>query len=206
MIGPHLEHLTRPIDSVTPLPQNPRRGAVADIAASLQRYGQQTPIVTDQNNVIIKGNHTFLAAVQLGWTEIAAVTTTLTDTAAAGYALADNRTSDLAAYDDHQLAATLTALTADQDTTPVGYTDNDLAALTRHAARRTALAEGDHRTPTEIDLTSTDHPPPEPSWTDQPGWRIVLTFPTETARDEWADTQDYPFTPVSGRTLTAEPG
>ena len=87
------------IDTLVLLPGNPRQGDIEAIAASLERFGQQKPIVVDKTGVIIAGNHTYQAAVLLGWEQVAAVTTDLDGADRAGFSLADNRLSDLATYD-----------------------------------------------------------------------------------------------------------
>jgi hypothetical protein len=92
------------VDSLTPLPGNPRRGDVEAIAASLARFGQRKPIVVDAAGSIIAGNHTWQAARQLGWTHIAAVRVSDDDATARAFALADNRTAELGSYDEELLA------------------------------------------------------------------------------------------------------
>lgn len=45
MINADLLGLAQPVDSVSLLPGNPRRGNVEAVAASLTRFGQRKPIV-----------------------------------------------------------------------------------------------------------------------------------------------------------------
>ena len=80
------------------------------IEKSLQEFGQQKPIVITKNNKVIAGNGTLLAATQLGWEEIDVVVTTLTKAKQAGFAIADNRTGELSAWDNELLASTLADL------------------------------------------------------------------------------------------------
>jgi len=101
------------------------------ITASLRRFGQQKPIVIDKANVVRAGNGTLEAARQLGWETIEAVQTDLTGSEASAYAIADNRTAELAEWDDDILKATLEAL-ADEDAALLescGYTEAELDAL-----------------------------------------------------------------------------
>ena len=101
------------------------------IAASLKRFGQQKPIVVDKANIVRAGNGTLQAAIHLGWDKIDAVTTDLTGAEASAYAIADNRTAELAEWDDPVLKATLEAL-ADEDRALLdacGYTEEELDAL-----------------------------------------------------------------------------
>lgn len=115
-------------------PANARRHGPKNIdavVASLRRFGQQTPIVIDENNVIRKGNGTVEAAKKLGWADIEFVRTDLTGSEATAYAIADNRTSELADWDDEMLHAQLAAL-ANEDIDLIaaaGFDASDIAAM-----------------------------------------------------------------------------
>ena len=74
------------------------------IRHSLDKFGQQKPIVANKDNVVICGNGTLAAAKELGWDTILVVHTELEDKDQIAYALADNRTSDLADWHDETLA------------------------------------------------------------------------------------------------------
>lgn len=69
------------------------------IAASLRAFGQQTPIVVDSRSIILKGNGTYEAAKSLGWDHIDIIRTQLSGPEAMAYAIADNRTGELAEWD-----------------------------------------------------------------------------------------------------------
>lgn len=112
-IRPYLHGQAVPIDTLIPRPGNPRRGRVEAIAASLERFGQTRPILADSGGVIIAGKHTWEAAGSLGWTHVAALLGDLSEEEAAGFMLADNRTSDLAGYDDLELLEALRDVDAD---------------------------------------------------------------------------------------------
>lgn len=100
------EHL-RPITDLNRHPANPRRGQVSLIAESLARFGQVRPLLLD-DHVIVAGNHTYLAATELGWTHVAAVPNEWADSGeAAAYLLADNRLPELGDYDREILLAHL---------------------------------------------------------------------------------------------------
>jgi len=104
------------IDSVKTHPKNVRQGDIGAISESLKAHGQYRPIVVDERtNLILAGNHTWKAAKALGWSEInAGFIETKDDDEALRILLADNRTTDLATYDDKQLANLLKDL-ADTD-------------------------------------------------------------------------------------------
>lgn len=115
-------------------PANARRHGKRNleaIKASLRRFGQQTPIVVDKSNVVRKGNGTLEAAIDLGWEEIDVIQTSLTSGDAIAYAIADNRTSELAEWDDEILAAQLNGLlTEDKDLlAAAGFTVHELEGM-----------------------------------------------------------------------------
>lgn len=84
------------------------------IAKSLDRFGQRKPIVVVGDGTIVAGNGTVQAAKQLGWTEIvvARIPWRWTPEEIKAYALADNRTAELAEWDSTLLADQLLELDA----------------------------------------------------------------------------------------------
>lgn len=112
MIRKDLEHTTIDIDAVQPHPKNVRHGDIGAISESLKAHGQYRPIVVDKRtNQILAGNHTWKAAKALGWKEISVgFVTTKNEDEATRILLADNRTTDLATYDDSALADLLKEL------------------------------------------------------------------------------------------------
>jgi DNA modification methylase len=79
------------------------------IAGSLEQFGQRKPIVITQDNKVVAGNGTLTAAKLIGWTEIDCVRVPADWTAdqIKAYALADNRTAELAQWDEQVMAAQL---------------------------------------------------------------------------------------------------
>jgi ParB-like chromosome segregation protein Spo0J len=115
------------IDSVKQLPNNPRRGNVPKIAESLGLLGQYRPIVVRrEDNTILAGNHTWLAAKALKRKKIAVTWISCDDETARKIILADNRTSDLASYDNEALRDELRSL---PDLEGTGYTQLDIDRL-----------------------------------------------------------------------------
>lgn len=82
------------------------------IKASLQRWGQQKPIVIDAKNVIRAGNGTFKAAKALGWEKLDCVRSELSGSEMAAFAIADNRTAELADW-SAELSSVLESLSVD---------------------------------------------------------------------------------------------
>jgi site-specific DNA-methyltransferase (adenine-specific) len=87
---------------------------LASIAGSLKLFGQRKPIVVSGANVVVAGNGTLEAAKSLGWSEISVVRIPNDWTAeqVKAYALADNRTAELAEWDSKVLADQLVELDA----------------------------------------------------------------------------------------------
>lgn len=112
-IHPDLEALLQPIDELTPLPGNPRKGDVDAVMVSYETFGQRKPIVAKRDGTVIAGNHQLQAARNLGWEKIAVVLTDDDDLTAKAFALADNKTSDLGTYDDELLTEIIAELTVD---------------------------------------------------------------------------------------------
>lgn len=120
-----------PMENLHLHPDNARKGNVGSIAASLERFGQVRPLlVQQQTNTIVAGNHTYLAAQLLGWSEIAVIRLPLSDEDARAYLLTDNRLSDLASYDDDGLLAVLEKVQQAGGLEATGWTIDDMDDLT----------------------------------------------------------------------------
>jgi len=118
------------IESLNLDPNNARRHSKKNldaISASLNKFGQRKPIVV-HNGVVIAGNGTLEAAKSLGWNEISITRCPDNwdaDTAMA-YALADNRSSELAEWGDDVLAAQLKELDErGWDLSDLGFTSKE---------------------------------------------------------------------------------
>lgn len=127
--------LAVPVDDLVAYYRNPRTGDVDAIAESLRVGGQYKAIVvnrgthTGRPNEILAGNHTWAAAQQLGWDQIAATFVDVSDEDAARIVVVDNRTSDLAGYDSELLADILDEL---PDLDGTGYDQGALDKLLDH--------------------------------------------------------------------------
>lgn len=108
-----LESLLVPLHALKTDPTNARAHGDRNIEAitgSLREFGQQKPIVTRRDGTVLAGNGMLEAARGLNWTHLAAVPTDLDGKLATGFALADNRTAELAEWDLKALAAALHGL------------------------------------------------------------------------------------------------
>jgi hypothetical protein len=105
------------ISALTPDPNNARTHDETNLKAiegSLREFGQRKPIVIDQRGVIVAGNGTVEAAKRLGWTDIEAVRVPADwdGDRIKAFALADNRTAELATWQPEVLAEQLVELDA----------------------------------------------------------------------------------------------
>ena len=118
-------------------PANVRKHPEANLEAikgSLAKFGQQKPIVVGKDNVVIAGNGTLHAARALGWTDIAIVRSNLTGAEATAFAIADNRTSELAEWDDEGLSKVLAVLQSDGLLECTGFDEESLQNLLEEVA------------------------------------------------------------------------
>lgn len=132
-IVPQLQHLAVPIESLNPDPANPRRHPernLAAIKASLARFGQRQPLVVQEEGMVVRaGNGRLEAAQALGWTELAAIVVPEPAVEATAYAIADNRTAELAEWDQPALGEILVSL---GDLEATGFTDEERDTLLRN--------------------------------------------------------------------------
>lgn len=171
-IAEHLRQFAVPIDSLEIDPENarlhddPNR---ASIRASLIERGQILPItVRAANRRIMTGNGTTEEALALGWTHIAATFHDYTEEQAVAWAIAHNRTAELAAWDFGQLAATMEAH-PDVDWVGVGWEPAELESILEQARveadapepETTTVGEHEREVGTEAEDEVPD-PPAEP--------------------------------------------
>ena len=117
-------------------PENARKHPEKSIDAikeSLYVFGQRKPIVVSADGLIIAGNGTYLAALDLGWKDIA-VTRLPEDWSremGTAYAIADNRASDFSDWNQEVLAQQLIDLEPDFDLTALGFSTDDMKNVLR---------------------------------------------------------------------------
>jgi hypothetical protein len=118
---------TLQIKDLTPDPANARQHDEKNLKAiqgSLNQFGQRKPIVITEAGVIVAGNGTVEAAKRLGWLKIDAVRVPgdWTPEQTKAFALADNRTAELAAWDVKVLDAQIEELRLlDFDVSAIGF-------------------------------------------------------------------------------------
>jgi ParB-like chromosome segregation protein Spo0J len=121
------------ISSLTHDPRNARKHDARNIKTimdSLQKFGQQKNIVVSEDNVILAGNGTIEAAKKLGWDEIDIKRSHLKGEEAIAYSLLDNRSAELAEWDEEVLGDILGELDASGwDLGDLGWSDEDMQNL-----------------------------------------------------------------------------
>jgi len=149
-IAEDLWPLAVPVEGLEVDPRNARTHDAANvkaIAASLHRFGQRRPIVVNRkNNQVEAGNGTLLAARELGWSDIAVVWVEDDESAQVGYSIADNRTAELAGWNNQLLAELLDQHAA---SAPEFFGDLRLAEILDQQAAEASELPGEASTPDE---------------------------------------------------------
>lgn len=95
------------LSQIKPYEKNPRKNddAVDAVVESIRQCGYCSPILVDENNVILAGHTRYKALQKLGWKEAEVVVRDgLTDEQKRKYRLLDNKTNELASWDFDLLA------------------------------------------------------------------------------------------------------
>lgn len=188
-VAKDLERLLTPVASLKPDPRNARTHDARNldaITASLEQFGQVKPIIVQRaTGIVVCGNGTLEAAKRLGWQKIAAVHQDLTDAEAKALAIADNRTAELAAWDEQVLGTSLRELEQSGELAAevTGFSREEIDELVSAALEDGSAEEG------EPETELVDNLPEKPIT--QPGdvWEIgphVLRCADSLADETWA--------------------
>lgn len=135
-----LEVVQRAVSEIRPYDRNPRKNdhAVSAVAMSIEQFGFRSPIVVDEDGVILAGHTRYKAALQLGLEAVPVhVATGLSDAKKRAYRIADNKVAEAAEWDKAALATELTDLRAlDFDLSLTGFGDDELIDLLEPMAGR----------------------------------------------------------------------
>lgn len=126
----------RALDDLTPDELNARvhsKRNLQAIAASLQEFGQRRPVVVDADGLVLAGNGLCEAARTLGWTEVDVTVAPddWTPEQARAFAIADNRTADLADWNSGALIESLEMLDSDALLQAAGFSEQEFEDLIR---------------------------------------------------------------------------
>jgi DNA modification methylase len=131
-IAEPLRHLAVSVDSLVPDPANARKHNdrnLDTIKGSLMRFGQRFPIVVQRQGMVVRaGNGRLEAARALGWTHIAALVVDESDVEAVAFGITDNRSSELAEWDNEALTRLLESLPSEM-LEVTGFSSDDLNEL-----------------------------------------------------------------------------
>lgn len=127
-----LKPLEFPVAKLKQDPANARLHSERNLEAvkqSLDRFGFRGLVVARQRDkVVIAGNARLEAAKQLGWKTVPVLFVPDDHKLAKSYAIADNRSGELAAWDWERLAADLAEL-GDAGIDVIGFDDSDISSL-----------------------------------------------------------------------------
>ena len=127
-----VEHI--PIDKLKPNLKNPRVNdlAVDAVARSIQTYGFNNPIITDADLNIAAGHTRLKAAKKLGMNEVPVIRLPgLVGSKFTGFAIADNKTAEIAEWDPELLNKLVAELNTDVDfdLSSLGFDDMELTKI-----------------------------------------------------------------------------
>jgi len=121
-----------PLDSVRLNPDNPRHNdeAVGPVKQSIARFGFRVPIVANRRTGFAEAGNTRLkAAREMGLAQIPAIWVDDDEMTALAFAIADNRTAEIATWDEPELAGLLQRLAREDQLAASGFRDDDLTGL-----------------------------------------------------------------------------
>ena len=107
---------TVPMSAVKPYERNPRKNddAVDAVAESIRQCTYVAPIIVDENNVILAGHTRWKALQKLGRTTVqVCIADSLTEEQKRKYRILDNKTGEIAEWDDDILRVELEGLDFD---------------------------------------------------------------------------------------------
>lgn len=120
------------IGDLKPYENNPRNNdnAVEYVKNSIKKFGFKVPLVIDKDNVIVTGHTRYRASLELGLKEVPCIVADdLTDKQIKAFRIADNKTNDMAEWNDDLLAIELKDVLDDIDMTDFGFGDFELSML-----------------------------------------------------------------------------
>ena len=105
-----MQILEKRLDEIKPYERNPRKNdeAVKYVAASIKEFGFKVPLVIDSDGVIVCGHTRYKAAQELGLPTVPCIMADdLTPEQIKAFRLADNKTAEIATWDDELLSGEL---------------------------------------------------------------------------------------------------
>lgn len=112
-VNSSIEITMRKIEELTPYENNPRNNdmAVDAVAESIKQFGFKNPVIIDKDGVIVAGHTRYKAAKKLGITDIPCISANdLSDEQIKAFRLADNKTAELAEWDEDLLGKEMSGI------------------------------------------------------------------------------------------------
>jgi hypothetical protein len=135
------------IEEIFPYENNPRLNAkaISKVAASIKEFGFLQPIVTDAKGVIIVGHTRFEGAKQLGMAEVPVhIAVGLTEDQVRAYRINDNRSGEVATWDEEFLKLELSELKGENFNVQLtGYALQDIDLILADVEAQPSYADSD---------------------------------------------------------------
>jgi DNA modification methylase len=120
------------IDKLQPWDKNPRVNdhAVEAVSKSIETFGFNVPIICDQNYTIIAGHTRWKAATKLEMHTVPVTQIEMTESMRKGFAIADNKTGEIADWDFSELRKIIREIVGDEiEISSLGFSDEDVRNL-----------------------------------------------------------------------------
>lgn len=135
---------TVPIGTLKHHPKNPRKGDVKSITESIEHNGFYGVVVAQKSTgYVLAGNHRMMAAKEAGLDSLPVAYVDVDDATALKILLADNRTNDLATYDNKELAELLADVSNTIGLDGTGFDEAFLDGLIGELAQETPTGNAD---------------------------------------------------------------
>ena len=120
-----------PLESLRIAEDNPRThspAALDALVASISRLGWGQPILATRDGIIIAGANRWRAGAKIGLKTVPVITLDISEEAATALRIADNRLTDLGAWDNDLLSRELASLSPDL-AIAVGFSADEIAVI-----------------------------------------------------------------------------
>lgn len=128
-----MEIINKKIEELKPYENNPRNNekAIDYVANSIKQFGFKVPLVVEKDGTIVTGHTRYEACKKLGIEEIPCIVADdLSKKQIKAFRIADNKTNDMAEWNDDLLAIELKDVLDDIDMTDFGFGEFELSILT----------------------------------------------------------------------------
>ena len=179
----HIEQVA--VDDLIVHPENPRQGDLGAIITSIKKNGWYGTIVAQRSTgYVLAGNHRLMAAQHLKLGTVPVYWVDVDDSTARRILLADNRTAELATYDNGLLVDLLTRHANADDLIGTGWDHDDVEDLIRRL-------EYDNRDLGDVmdewvGMPDYDQP------SRQPAFRTIVSFETDEDADRFFRLIEHP--------------